>query len=240
MRQRIDLRCLGSLQAHVLSCRVRDDECCKMRLRLALGCRVYGCPSPALVTPHLAFHPHILAAFGTNTRPAPMRYIRFLKTPRVVVDKKTAKSEVHCLITIASDLGDSFLPYDVQLSAELYACTKDPADDPEVTRYKTGDVLVWGSVQWTGGMRSLSITLPLRKSQASSFQLRVGVEPRKVHDDYASLSEPGARGVVSAWSAAFASQAEAPKLVERRFVLPTGKSINVWEETGESIARHLW
>jgi hypothetical protein len=196
-----------------------------MRLA-ALACRF---PSPTFVG-CLAFHPHILAAFGTNTYPAPMRYIRFLKTPRAVVEKNTARSEVHCLITITSDLGDSFLPYNIQLSGELLACTET-----------TEDVLVWRTVQWTGGMRSLPITIPMPKSQPASSQLRVrvGVEPRRAHDEYASLSGQDARGVVSAWSAAFTPRTEASKLIERRFILPTG-TVNIWEETGESIARHLW
>jgi hypothetical protein len=158
-----------------------------------------------------------------------MRYIRFLKTPRVVTEKNTSNREVYFLVTITSDLGDSFLPYHVQLSVELLACT-------ETTEY----VLVWRTVQWTGGMRSLPITIPLPKPQKPSSQLRVrvGVEPRRTYDAYASLSE--IRGVVSAWSATFTPRVEAQKLAERRFMLPTGKIVNIWEETGESIARHLW
>jgi hypothetical protein len=190
--------------------------------------------SPAFVTPHLgSLSPptSLLLSARTFTSPAgaEMRYIRFLKTPRVVIDKNTSTSDVYCLLTITSDLGDSFLPYDVQLSAELLVCTGD-----------TEDVLVWRTVQWTGGMRSLPIKVPLRKSQASSFRLRVGVEPKRTHDEYASLSEQDGRGVVSAWSAAFTPQVEAQKLAERRFMLSTGTTIKVWEETGESIARHLW
>jgi hypothetical protein len=161
-----------------------------------------------------------------------MRYIRFLKTPRLVAQKNTPRSEVCCLITITSDLGDSFLPYDIQLAAELVACAESEED-----------VLVWRTVQWTGGMRSLPIAIPLPKSfQASSSRLRVrvGVEPKRRHDEYASLSEQDARGVLSAWSATFTPNVEAQRLVERRFMLPKGSISSIWEETGESIARHLW
>jgi hypothetical protein len=156
-----------------------------------------------------------------------MRYIRFLKSPRVVY---ASKHNVYCLITITSDLGDSFLPYDVQLSAELLSCEGSAEH-----------VLVWRTVHWTGGMRSLPLTIPLPKSHASSsLRVRVGVEPRRTHDEYASLSDRDARGVVSAWSAVFTPHAEAPRLVERRFMLPQGPTCGIWEETGESIARHLW
>lgn len=161
-----------------------------------------------------------------------MRYVRFLKSPRVVAEKGTSRKQVHCLITITSDLGDSFLPYDIQLAAELSA-TADGSEE---------SVIVWSTVQWTAGMRSLPITFPLPKSQAShsSLRVRVGGEPKRTHDDFAAIAEKGARGVVSAWSPPFASDQDALKLVERRFKLPDGPITTIWEETGESIARHLW
>lgn len=159
-----------------------------------------------------------------------MRYIRFLKTPRIVTDKGTTKSHVYCLITITSDLGDSFLPHHVELSAELTSPSHN------------NQVLVWRDVKWTAGMRTLPITLPITKSRASlPLQVRVGVEPSAAHDEYALLSEEDNHGVVSAWSAEFntAESKEAKKLVERRFNV-AGKTLCIWEETGESIARHLW
>ncbi|CAN9418748.1 unnamed protein product [Alternaria alternata] len=160
-----------------------------------------------------------------------MRYIRFLKSPRVVTDKTTARKQVSCLITITSDLGDSFLPYDIRLAAELLAT----ADSQE-------DVLLWSTVQWTAGMRSLPITFPLPKSRASwsHLRVRVGGEPKRIHDELATISDSDARGVVSAWSPPFTSDVDAPKLVERRFKLLDGPITTIWEETGESIARHLW
>lgn len=202
-----------------------------------MGILAFRIPSPAsqrCSTPHPAFHPHSLAAFGTlfrQTLPCTMRYIRFLKSPRVVTDKTTARKQVSCLITITSDLGDSFLPYDIRLAAELLAT----ADSQE-------DVLLWSTVQWTAGMRSLPITFPLPKSRASwsHLRVRVGGEPKRIHDELATISDSDARGVVSAWSPPFTSDVDAPKLVERRFKLLDGPITTIWEETGESIARHLW
>jgi hypothetical protein len=160
-----------------------------------------------------------------------MRYIRFLKTPRIVTEKGSAKRHVYCLIAITSDLGDSFLPYDVQLSAELISPNHD-------------HVLVWRTVQWTAGMRTLPVKLPLTKVGAAlPLCLRVGVEPKAAQDDYHKLSDEDSRGIVSAWSAGFSASAgsnEAVKLVERRFRLSSTKTVSLWEETGESIARHLW
>lgn len=161
-----------------------------------------------------------------------MRYVRFLKTPRVVSEKGTSKKQISCLVTIASDLGDSFLPYDIQLSAELLLVAPQE------------EVLVWQTLRWNAGMRCLPITFPWTKSRATStLRVRLGVEPKVTYDEYSSFSDDGIRGVTSAWSADFEAQEsshEAEKLVERRFRLASGSTVAILEETGESIARHLW
>ncbi|KAH7401859.1 putative methyltransferase-domain-containing protein [Phaeosphaeria sp. MPI-PUGE-AT-0046c] len=160
-----------------------------------------------------------------------MRYIRFLKPPRVIVDKSTSKSQISCLITITSDLGDSFLPYDLELAAEL------------LSLHQTEEAVVWRTVQWKSGMRSLPVTFPLAKNlKAQKFRIRVGGEPKSTFDDYGKLSREATCGVVSAWSQEFdpSAAAAAAKLVDRRFKLMDGCVIRISEETGESIARHLW
>ena len=157
-----------------------------------------------------------------------MRYIRLVQPPRIARLKTSHRHELRCLATLTSDLGDSFLPHDVQLSAELLLAH--------------GHVLVWRTVQWTSGMRSLSIAIPLPQALAPSslLRVRIGAEPHKLHDEYSALAEKDACGVVSAWSAPFALHAGAEKLVERRFKLSDDSTLSIWEETGESIARHLW
>jgi hypothetical protein len=161
-----------------------------------------------------------------------MRYTRFLKTPRVVTEKGTSRSQISCLVTITSDLGDSFLHEDIQISAELLS----PGSNEEA--------LVWRTVQWTAGMRSLPVTFPLTRSHSTSkLRVRLGVEPKSTHDEYSKLSEEGHCGVVSAWSSEFTASAtadETEKIVERRFSLSQSHSMSILEETGESIARHLW
>jgi len=159
-----------------------------------------------------------------------MRYIRFLKTPRITLEKNTSKRQLYCLITITSDLGDSFLHRDLALCAELLDADTD-------------EVIVWNTVQWTGG-RSLPITFPLSRSRgARPVRVRVGVEPKSRYDEFSKLQDEEFRGTVSAWSAPVVPSAdgnEAVKLVERRFDVGDGVRVNIWEETGESIARHLW
>jgi hypothetical protein len=158
-----------------------------------------------------------------------MRYIRFLKTPRIVEEKNSTRAHIHCLITITSDLGDSFLPYDLNLSAELLSTS--PREE----------VIVWRTVQWKAGMRNLPISLPI--SQSRPIRVRVGVDAKAHKDDLEKLNSEDARGVVSAWSAPLdpmRSINQAERFVERRFAIGKGECLAVWEETGESIARHLW
>lgn len=158
-----------------------------------------------------------------------MRYIRFLKTPRIVTDKTTATPHISCLITITSDLGDSFFPHDAELVAELLDC-------------KDERILVWRTVAWAAGMRTLAVTLPLKKSYASiPLRLRIGTEHNVSFDTFQHFSQTDSQGIVSAWSAEFNAHGvkEAIKLVERRFSIAQS-ILRIWEETGESIARHLW
>ncbi|KAF1929589.1 uncharacterized protein M421DRAFT_4052 [Didymella exigua CBS 183.55] len=158
-----------------------------------------------------------------------MRYIRFLKTPRIVAEKGTGKSQIYGLITITSDLGDSFFPHDVELVAELINADSD-------------EILVWRTLAWAAGMRTLAMTLPLKKSYASSpLRVRIGTEHKAQYDIFENLCQADSHGIVSAWSAGFNSGGvrEAVKLVQRRFRV-AHRVISVWEETGESIARHLW
>lgn len=166
-----------------------------------------------------------------------MRYIRFLKTPRIVSEKNSKSAHVYCLITITSDLGDSFLPNDVTLSAELIrdSATSDLSD--------TDNIVVWKTIQWTAGMRTLPVSLPLSRNSKPKGPLlvRIGTEPKSQNDEFERLLNDNTSGVVSAWSAPFNidKRSEAVKTVERRFQADQ-HSFRIYEETGESIARHLW
>lgn len=162
-----------------------------------------------------------------------MRYVRFLKTPRITTEKGTNKSSVYCLINITSDLGDSTLPYDASLVAELISPERD---------FQGDEVLVERSLKWTADMRTLAVKLPLKQWHTSGpLRVRVGVKSKAHFDTFEELCNPESHGVVSAWSAEFNSKGnkEAVKLAERRFKI-ANRTIKVWEETGESIARHLW
>jgi hypothetical protein len=166
-----------------------------------------------------------------------MRYIRFLKPPRIETKKFRKLS---CLITITSDLGDSFLPYDLPLTAELCSFESGP--------HGKRVVFAQAEVDWTAGMRDLAIALPLDKTNVTwPARVRIGIRGAPAIDEYEALCAGGTCGVLSAWSAHLdASEGinEAARFVQRQ-IRPVasgdhGYVIRMWEETGESIACHLW
>ncbi|KAF1953875.1 hypothetical protein CC80DRAFT_595433 [Byssothecium circinans] len=173
-----------------------------------------------------------------------MRYIRFLKTPRIARDKHSSKETIACLITITSDLGDSFLPQDIVLSAELLHAVLSDGDE-EMEKGEREEVLLHKSIKWTAGMRSLPVTLPLSKPHSSRpLRIRIGVQPKSGYDEFSELvEEQGWRGVVSAWSGVLDAKKgvkEAEKFAGRRFDVGADVPLQICEETGDSIAKHLW
>ena len=161
-------------------------------------------------------------------------YIRFLKTPRVQ-KQKTGALSVSALICITTDLGDAFLAEDVDLLVSLNASNAD-------------QVLYQERVKWTASKREVPIALGPFPPHLSKHTLVLSVcaptDPRKPRAPSADTLLPGQQDVaplvISGWSAPFGGSESpvAEKLVERRFG-PQGL-LRIWEETGNSIARHIW
>lgn len=149
-----------------------------------------------------------------------VHYIRFLKTARVVTRSSNSVS-VRALVTITTDLGDTFLLSDVILTSFLVS-----ADD-------TGRVLCKAEKRWQGGFRELTIDLTAPVSEACPL-LRLCTAHVTVSDTMPSILE--------AWSAPFGPFSDSPAapVVERQLSLPNKASIKIWEMTGDSIARHIW
>lgn len=144
-----------------------------------------------------------------------MRYIRFLKPPRVQNDSVSA------LITVTSDLGDAFLQDDVELQAFV---------SPGLKRQV---------VNWRRGMRVLPVTIPISHETSQSVQLVISsLGVTAVGDDL--------RGelprIVSAISAPFVPKngSVGDRLVERRLKMSDNTVLSIWEQSDESIARHVW
>jgi hypothetical protein len=142
-------------------------------------------------------------------------YIQFLKTPRV--SPKKGSLFISALICITTDLGDDFLAEDVELIVS--SIHKSPGFEQKVT--------------WNAGNRELAINLgPLPSALVQqSMQLSVKLQPEVTGD------RPLVPLVMAATSAPFGLKLPAEKLVLRD---GPSEGLNIWEETGNSIARHIW
>lgn len=159
-------------------------------------------------------------------------YSRFLKTPRLQKQKGTVS--VSALICITTDLGDAFLAEDVHLLATL------SVDQTDKILYKE-------PLKWTAGKRELPISLgpfPEHFSRQTVVLSVNAIDLRRPETRWndSLLGSAGVPLVISGWSAPFGgSQAlVAEKLVERRFGPTDRLDLRIWEETGNSIARHIW
>ncbi|PGH10360.1 hypothetical protein GX51_00117 [Blastomyces parvus] len=157
-------------------------------------------------------------------------YIRFLKTPRIVVSPHR-QCFVEALVTITTDLGDTFLAED----AELLSILQFTDNNNELTT--SFDEIF----KWNAGNRELKIVFGPCQISDTTQPARLSV--RDANAGLVDRLEPSkAPSIVTAWSAEFGGNygPQAEKVVERCFKLEIGPQLRAWEETGNSIARHIW
>ena len=152
-------------------------------------------------------------------------YIRFLKPP-VVSDLNKTSNLVTSLITITTDLGDASLWSRVDLTARL------------VDVDGAGKVVETTKCPWERGKRAVSIFFTYRKGRPE-HHLRVHVTTEDTARCCASFKLPE---ILDVWSAPFRPNdiGRSASLVERRLRLCGGETLRIWEETGNSIACHIW
>ncbi|KAJ5895222.1 hypothetical protein N7495_006913 [Penicillium taxi] len=162
-------------------------------------------------------------------------YIRFLKPPKFERKKVITKSSrsqktifINALISITTDLGDDFLAQNVDLVATWVHGVSHGAVDQV-------------SLQWQAGSRQLQVSLgPFAEEKMSRHPAIVEIRPQDTKEDL--LGTKSTPLVISACSAPFKWQSDpAEKLILRNLrIQDTGSKLKIWEETGNSIARHIW
>lgn len=164
-----------------------------------------------------------------------MHYIRFLKTPVLTyINSEQSTHSVYSLITITSDLGDSFFPEDLNLSAFiLYG------------RHEQEKAIHYQAFQWKARMRSLQLQLHFKPHTPRRLvQLRLMIAAKDTVDTcqgYQRVSLGKLPSIISVWSEAFGFERRPLKReIERWLQLPGDIDIVIREETGESIACHIW
>ncbi|KAI5285744.1 hypothetical protein KEM52_002305 [Ascosphaera acerosa] len=148
-------------------------------------------------------------------------YIRFLKPPQAEASGRGGLVKISCLVTITNDLGDELLWEAVPLTAQLLARRDDDDDDGDGDG---GSLSICASraVVWAAGARSVQVVFGPLQLRPAAYRVYVA------HESGPEVGVGGAR-----W-------AKAERLVERRLQPDGAPLLSVWEETGESIARHLW
>ncbi len=164
-----------------------------------------------------------------------MHYIRFLKAPKIEVEKSYARVKV--LITITNDLGDDFLAAKLPIYAHL-------TQDGHGARWESKLFRATASSTWRPGLRSLWLVLSNLPTSALETSLRLLISTSSGKEKtsqvpYAALNS--LPNVLHAWSEPFNLTGNGTmKWVERRFEINETVTLRICEETGESIARHIW
>lgn len=163
-------------------------------------------------------------------------YVRFLKAPRIVPNERDRSSScVTTLITITSDLGDSFLAEDatIVVALQLEEDGKHASSLDRKYHYL-----------WKATSRELQVVVvgpvPSQRSQGATPTAQLSV--RAADAEGTSADSLDSCRIISAWSPPFLWKdgGQADKLVQRRFSPARMPELRIWEETGNSIARHIW
>ena len=152
-----------------------------------------------------------------------VHYIRFLKPPKFDIHKCI----VRALVTITTDLGDNFYPADIGLYAAVISDASKESDTE------------WESILWKRGTRN--VWIEIRKSHFNStrsMRLLVSAQRTLAADTMLLSNLPE---ILSARSEVFGKEKpQAGNRIERRYRTNLGNQRAIYEETGESIARHIW
>ncbi|KAF2405473.1 hypothetical protein EJ06DRAFT_27269 [Trichodelitschia bisporula] len=150
-----------------------------------------------------------------------MFYIRFLKTPKLEGDRVTA------LITITTDLGEKFLSKDVILSADI-----ERAHAPGIFASK--------DINWACTSRCLPISISI-KWQSIQWPVRLHLRAKEPSNQEFHLLQT-LPSIIPVWSNILDPTkgiCQSERTLQRRFKV-NQQTFVVWEEAGESIARHIW
>ena len=153
-----------------------------------------------------------------------MHYIRFLRTPQTNASKKSI--DISAVVAVATDLGDSLYPGDIDLAVEVVE-----GNHP----YET---LCTSLLEWKSTSRALKFTIQCPGKYISRPVL-LHVTTKETSDALKSLSVPK---ILDVWSVEFplSDKQRTEPIVERQLWIRNKSRIRIREETGESIARHIW
>lgn len=173
-----------------------------------------------------------------------MHYIKFLRPP--LVEQGRVSSSLKIVLAITTDLGDSFLSprKPVKLAViGAYTERRDGCNQLIPIDLAHGSALT----EWKSGMRVLKFEVPLPQQPVETIQIR------PANRELTALSTAdileGKQGLIMAAYADISRSSDAAPAEAsacfRSLRLPTGQgganqTVQVEEDLGESIARHIW
>ncbi|KAL7928092.1 putative methyltransferase domain-containing protein [Trichoderma chlorosporum] len=176
-----------------------------------------------------------------------MHYIRLLSPPKLA--KSRGQIRLELVITINTDLSDSFLF--VQSPLEIIVTAEVASSSGKTTWALTGP----GELGWKPGMRILkpSFNLPLQfiKALAASSKTEICISAKPALSATGvqsilmdSAKDDGGGLIMSVWAEIRASGHDEDHLCTRRLYFDGnslgGEFLEIEEEMGESMARHVW
>lgn len=154
-----------------------------------------------------------------------VHYVRFLRTPHI--SETTKKSiTLSAVITVTTDLGDTFFPQELTLITRVIDATK------------SGEIYASQDIPWKAGSRAAKVNLQCSEKLASRL-VAIHVTTRET---IAKVAKNNIPEILDIWSLPFhlKGKQRPEALVERRICLPGKCTVSILEETGDSIARHIW
>lgn len=159
-----------------------------------------------------------------------MHYIRLLKPPKLIIHG--SKPSIKTLCTITTDLGDDFFPDNVDIEVVLHG-------DGD-----TAKVLARLVVKWSAGMRAVPIDLQLNiipRSSSGFLDLRaIPSEMSEVTVQGGHLFLPTIASASSVLYFSAKTKESEERLLLRTLDIGGHRELRIWEESGDSIARHVW
>ncbi|KLU81976.1 hypothetical protein MAPG_01056 [Magnaporthiopsis poae ATCC 64411] len=177
-----------------------------------------------------------------------MHYIRILRPPSFASSRARGGAQLELLLTITTDLGESFLCPCEPVSLEAVLYLHGSADGGIKLPVAEGEKAL---LRWTAGNRVLKtkVRLPPQVSSASQLsQAIVCVRPLNMDFSVASMTDilSSSQGLIMPLYVALRLNQPEETVALRRLRMP-GESaeasplyVEVEEELGESIARHVW
>ncbi|KAK4170664.1 putative methyltransferase-domain-containing protein [Triangularia setosa] len=168
-----------------------------------------------------------------------MHYIKLLRPP--VVESARAERCLRLVLAVTTDLGDSFFspkdPVDL-LVVGAYTATKDGKEQlvPVVLTQRSPP-------KWKAGMRVLKLDLPLPPHPIKTIQIRPANRQLTALGTTDIYPATGQGLILAAFSdISMEKSAAVPSVCFRSLRLPTpdNQTLQVEEDMGDSIARHIW